>query len=210
MTATPPARRAPATIFLAWADPALAHDADAELAQVTLLQGLALVQCYVQRQPDAPPGELWARALAQLPLVNVTSQNTITATASTLEALADSVAQALAAAAGHGARASDLVTLLPIGSGQAGTEHNVVQTVVAGSAGAVGACIDQVVLSYVEVSNGLLPPTREWQLTQSLSSLTLDYQRLKDPATRASWNTLTADAKPSEIDTLPTYHRLSL
>lgn len=198
-----------ATTFLAWTDPGLAKNSDAELAETAVLQCLALVQAYVLDKPGEAPGTLWSQALSQLPLVSVAAQNTLSTTADQLDVLVAQVAKSLANLAGA-ASGDAIVPLLPMSPHQAGTEQNLVQTVVSASAGQVTAQISQLVLTFEEVDSGLLPPQREWKLSETLSSIAFAYQQLKVPATRDNWNKLMAGTKPSEVTSLPTYHRLTL
>ena len=198
-----------ATTFMAWTDPGLTKNSDAELAETAVLQCLALVQAYVLDKPGEAPGTLWSQALSQLPLVSVAAQNTLSTTADQLDVLVAQVAKSLANLAGA-ASGDAIVPLLPMSPHQAGTEQNLVQTVVSASAGQVTAQISQLVLTFEEVDSGLLPPQREWKLNETLSSIAFAYQQLKVPATRDEWNRLMAGRGASAVAALPAYHRLTL
>ncbi|HMQ37028.1 MAG TPA: hypothetical protein PKE46_03425 [Micropruina sp.] len=212
MTTNPPTPES--TVFLAWTDPALAGDTDAELAQTSVLQCLALVLCYVRGHPGTPADQLWSEALSQLPLISTGAQNTQTETGGQLAALTGSVARDLADLAGAGTTGAGAVAaLLPVAADATTVRCNVVQTVVSRRSGPVTAAITHLVLTGDAVEHPSLPPLpprREWSLTQTVSVLTLDYQQLTDPATRASWDELMAGVDTAQVSASPSYHRLTL
>lgn len=202
------------TVFLAWTDPALSGDADAAAAQTAVLQCLALVQSYVRSHAATPPDQAWSEALSQLPLISTGAQNTQTESGVASTELAELVARNLAGLAGAGASGVAAVAdLLPLRDPGSSVRQNVVQTVVSRPAGAVTAGIVHLVLAADEADQPApppLPPRREWNLTQTTTVLTLAYQRLAEPATRASWDELMAGVDTAQVTGLPTYHRLTL
>lgn len=202
------------TLYLAWTDPALSGNAEAEAAQTAVLQCLALVQSYVRAHAATPPEQSWSEALSQLPLISTGAQNTQTDSGLAATGLAELVARNLAGLAGAGpSGTATLAALLPLQAPGSRVRQNIVQTVVSRDSGPATAGIVHLVLAADEAdqpSPPPLPPRREWNLTQTTTALTLAYQRLAEPATRASWNELMAGVDTGQVTGLPTYHRLTL